>query len=343
MSKCRLSITLDRDPPHYRPGDTLKGTLLAEVESDVKVDSLVVSSGWRTHGKGNVDEEEVDSEPFGAKHWSAGERHEFPFSFVMPAGPVSYHGHLLNVDWYVKANADVSWARDPKTEAELLLLPAPPERVPGDGYRKGPHTAARPHILGTASARPPKSDTRLVSLIFVAVALGTTFLALRGKSSLFSLLWMVPFVIVGAIVAYQAWRNTLAKRKLGDVQVSVEPAHAGRGQPVCLKVSLRPERAVSLASVRADLVGRERVVSGSGTNKQTHTHELRRDHFELSGPRDLAGQEELSLEHSLTLPEDAEPTFHSSENHVVWELEFHVDVVRWPDLKDDYEVVVHPS
>lgn len=343
MSKCKLSITLDREPPQYKPGEMLKGTLLAEVESDVKIDSLVVSIGWRTHGKGNVDEEQVDFEPMGAKTWSAGERHELPFSFVMPKGPVSYHGYLLNVDWYVKANADVAWARDPKTEAELLLLPAPAERLPGDGYRTEPKTAAQPHVLGATGIVPQKHDHRVFSLVFLVVSVGIAVVMLGKKPNLFSLSIIGAFVGVGSFIAYRSWRNTLAKQKLGDVQVSVEPEHAGRGQPLRVSVSLRPLYDVSLTSIRADLVGRERVISGSGTNKQTHVHELRRTPIELSGARDVRAREELVLEEMVTIPEDAEPTFHSAENHVVWELELHVDVALWPDLKDDYEVFVHPS
>jgi hypothetical protein len=342
MSKCLLSITLDRNPPHYRPGDTLKGTLDVEVMSDVKVDALVVHLGWRTHGKGNVDAEDVDFEPLGAMEWSAGERHQFPLSFVMPAGPVSYHGILLNVDWYVRANADVSWARDPNTEAELLLLPAPPTRLPGDGYRQGPETAARPHILG-AAAGEKRTDSRIFPVIFLAVSLGMTALMVSKKPNFFGLLFMSVFLGVGSLITWRAWRNTLAKRKLGDVQVSVAPEHAGRGQTVRLKVALEPEHAVKIAAVRADLVARERVVSGTGTDRTTHVHELHRERIELSGARDLQAREEFLLDEPVTLPEDAEPTFHSSDNHLLWVLEFHVDVLNWPDLKDEYEVFVHPS
>jgi hypothetical protein len=343
VSKCDLWITLDRESPKYRPGETVKGILHAEVHSDLKIDALVVSLGWRTHGKGNVDEEQADVAPLGPKHWSADERHELPFSFVMPAGPVSYHGHFLNVDWYVKANADVAWARDPKTESEILLLPAPAERVPGDGYRTSPHTTARPHVLGAAGGAPRRQDHRVFSLLFVLGAFGMAALMLRKNLSVPTLLVLSGFLGVSGLVAYRSWRNTLAKQKLGNIEVSVEPEHAGRGQPVQLTVVLRPAQSVSLASVRANLVGRERVVSGSGTNRTTHVHQLHHERFELSGERRLRANEELVLQETVTIPDEAEPTFHSADNHLVWEIEFHVDVKLWPDLKDDYEVFVHPS
>ncbi|MCP4500914.1 MAG: hypothetical protein GY822_13215 [Deltaproteobacteria bacterium] len=39
----------------------------------------------------------------------------------MRNGPLTYRGELLNVDWFLKARADIPWALDPKAELVFVV------------------------------------------------------------------------------------------------------------------------------------------------------------------------------------------------------------------------------
>ena len=66
-----------------------------------------------------------DQEAFGEETVFEGElqpdQPSFPFSFPLPAGPVSYAGHYINIVWQVSASLDLAWKRDPHTEQTFFL------------------------------------------------------------------------------------------------------------------------------------------------------------------------------------------------------------------------------
>ena len=121
MSKCDLSIELEGGRESYQVGEEVAGQVHVEVNKNCSCDGLKISLAWYTHGKGNEDEGEAESTVAFTGEWQAGERVSYPFRFTMPAGPLTQHGHYINIDWRIKAEADIPWALDPEAEAEILL------------------------------------------------------------------------------------------------------------------------------------------------------------------------------------------------------------------------------
>ena len=103
MSRDKVTIELDRDPPDYHPDESLSGswTLASDYEREVR--SAELSVLWYTEGKGDED--------FGVHHFerlSADEagwvesRRPQRFSLRLPRAPLSYDGVIVKVCWCVR-------------------------------------------------------------------------------------------------------------------------------------------------------------------------------------------------------------------------------------------------
>jgi hypothetical protein len=335
MSACDLSFEIEQR--ELRPGDTIRAVLVIHANRKVKADAVSVGLSWRTHGKGNRDSEIVEKLELGAIELAAGEERRENITMTAPRGPVSYHGMIVNVDWYLSARADVAWAIDPKTEAELLLLPAPPEEIAG--YRTLPERRARTHVLGTGTPRRTPPESALLALL-AFVFLGFAIVFSDGGPE------VIGSVIVMGMTGFLAWRALkprFAKARLGDVTVSLSPEHTQAGGTVQLELRLCPPQPVTLNGVSARLLAEEIAVSGSGTSKTTARHMLYSDTATIGQRRRIAARESVVLEGSLELPRSAEPSFEASNNKVRWTVVTEIDIEAWPDLQDERVLTVHPS
>src|SRR5574341_390894 len=144
MSRCDLSLRLEKPDPTYRCGEAIRGEVTVVVDEPCRCKGLTVASQWRTHGRGNQREGEPAKVVLFAGEWSPGE-HRYTFEFTAPPGPATYHGTVLNVDHYLTARADLPWSLDPKAETEFLLLPVPDatDYFYGPEYKPPQHEKAR--------------------------------------------------------------------------------------------------------------------------------------------------------------------------------------------------------
>lgn len=347
MSKCDLSIELDRQPPAYRPGETVRGKLHVFVNDDCRCDSLTVTLQWRTHGKGNKDKGPELMEPLGAFHWNPGESSTHEFAFTMPEGPVSYHGQIVNVDWYILARADVPWAIDPKAEHDILLLAAEPQSTSSNTYRGGPGLAPRHHDLGPAvrgGTQPPWMKFGAVGLFFAFffVFFGKHLFE-DGRPNLMLFGFFAFALVMTGRMFWTDVRNMAAKRRIGDIRLSVEPSATMRGQSIQIRAALDPLSDARMSKVTATLVGDEVAVSGSGTSRTTHTHSLDRVSEEMASGIAVKKGQPVELTCSLKVPDHAAPTFRAEDNKVRWQLIVHFDIDAWPDLEERLEIDVLPS
>jgi hypothetical protein len=347
MSKCDLRIELDRQPPAYRPGEQVHGKLHVAVNDSCRCDALTVALQWRTHGKGNTAKGPEDVEPIGSFEWSPGEASSHPFTFTMPHGPVSYHGQIINVDWYLVARADVPWAIDPKAEQDILLLPAPPKEAASGTYRGAPMLAPQAHNLGPAQ----RGSAQSIWVKFVGVAFFLIFFFVFFGSSLFEAgrpNWMLLafFCVFLFVITRMIWadvRNLAARRKLGEVRLTTDPPFAMRGQAIVVRAALVPLDDARLTRVTTTLLGEEIAVSGSGTKKTTHTHKLDAVEAEMSSGMTVTKGQPTELTCTLQVPADAAPTFRAPDNKVRWRVIVHFDIDAWPDLEETLEVDILPS
>lgn len=122
MSKCQISITFDRSDRIYYGGEIVSGKVRLLVDQQTKSNGVKLTHRWKTHGRGNSDsgpsEEIILVEP---RILEAGEQFEFPFAVNSSSHPVTYRGHLVSIDHYIRVDVDVPWARDPFAEEEYEL------------------------------------------------------------------------------------------------------------------------------------------------------------------------------------------------------------------------------
>src|SRR5438477_7374377 len=88
-----LQIQTPDAKDHYAPGETLAGVVHWQLDFPPKSAELRLL--WYTQGKGTQDLQVVDVADFD----SATQSGDFEFEFALPAGPYSYSGKLISLNW----------------------------------------------------------------------------------------------------------------------------------------------------------------------------------------------------------------------------------------------------
>ena len=350
MSKCDLQIQVDKPDRSYAPGERIRGHVTVTIDEAVRCKGLTVTLQWRTHGRGNRSLGPASSVELFQGEWGAGEQRAYGFEFIAPSGPASYHGTFVNVDHYLTARVDLPWAFDPKAEAEVLLVP--PRGV--SEYDFGPAYQPPAAELGSEGRTRALGAALLagcfglpgLGIMAGGVAFGVSWL--RGNSSdaafpaIFMLLFGGVFASVGFGLAVVLLKRSLARRKLGDPLVNVTPNVARPGDRVAVQVTVQPRASLRLDGASAVLKGVEQAVSGSGSNRTTHTHELFQREVGLGAPPQLDAGQMASFSASFELPRDAAYSFAATSNLVKWSLEVKFGIQGWPDWEREFPICVRP-
>jgi sporulation-control protein spo0M len=337
MSKCDLTLRLDRDDRVYRPGETVLGEVRVRVHAPCRCDMLVLSHFWRTHGKGNRDQGSPTMQNLFSGDWSVGEEQRYPFELTLPSGPVTYHGSLVNVDWYLEARAKIAWAVDPRLETEVILRPGTPE-----DYFFGP------------MYKPPAENLRqsdrgrrwgvFFGLVFAAAGVLLFAKMQADGSPVMGLVLGVTSILVGGLVFLgNLWRD-IAQQKIGVPEVSLDRTALAPGDQVGAHVRFSPRSPLTLAGVSAELVCREEAESGTGTDRTTNRNDVHRIAVTLDQPgRAVEAGEVVSLEGTLRVPDPAPLTFAAKNNRILWTVEVTIRLAAWPDWKRRFPVTVGPA
>ena len=364
MPSCELTIHLDEDRSTFRGGETVTGAVEVRTDSDVQCKALTVDCRWETHGKGNRARGNSREVTLFEGEWRAGTVKRYAFAFQLPHGPFTYHGHYLNLGWFIRARADIPWAFDPKAETEIAVTSAPDaepqwsnlvasiSRLPGalreriqdpaqaGGGRAQAGTAGK--VLGVGClavfALP------LLGLIGVSVYQGV--LLAQGKADPMSaLIWIGVTLGLGASIArgpFKWLRNRWAKQRLGEVTFDVEPLTLRRGELLQVRFGCRPAKRTVLNRAMVRLEAQERVTSGSGTSRTISTRRVYAHEEEV--PLDPALSAGIPFQHDVEiwLPSDAAPSLIVPHNRLDWTVTLYLDIPRWPDWSEKRAILVHP-
>ncbi len=319
MSKCDLAIVFDRSDRQFEPGDEVTGTVHVQVNQEVECKGILLEHFWQTHGRGNTATGPKQTSVLYRGTLQAGESLSYPFRFTAPNGPPTYHGRYLNVDHYVHVRVDIPWAIDPKLKEDYVLLPG---------------TARYGNLPGLA--------TRGLTGRQAAQGCGL----LVGVGLMIAGVLFFPFGIVligvGLVVLFFALRKAIAERKVGKVKMGFDSTTVAPGGRVAMRLAFTPAQSGRLNRILAELVGKERCVSGSGTNKTTHTHKLHERTFMLISESELVAGRPVVVEGAVPIPETTAYSFHASNNDVIWELQVRIDIPFWPDWIEKRPVIVRP-
>lgn len=344
MSRCELAILLDRPDATYRPGELIRGVVTVGVNATCHCDDLSIELQWRTHGRGNIASGSPNKVSLGTHEWSEGDTASHRFELIAPEGPVTYHGHFLNVDHYLVSRADIPWAIDPKAEAFVVLAPAPIEVEAGQrGYREGPRAIVRgaPGALVRSGSGSPAARFGCGGFFLFCTAL-SAWAASDGAVA--AMVFSPLFLAASVALVVSGVRRLEMRQRLGTPDVVLTPPLPTRGDLLEATITLRPRATVTIRESSAKLLGQEIVKSGSGKHSTTHTHVLHSDEgsFRHSESR-LPAHGEQVLRVSFRLPPDAAPSFEATDNQVVWSLALAIEFHDCPEWSEQFNFTVHAS
>lgn len=318
MASCEVRIELERDA--IEAGGAVAGNVVCSAPELVTTKGVKLTVGWRTHGRGNRDLAVQHELVLYSGNLSGEQR--LPFKLVLPKGPLSFHGELVNVEWFCKASVDLAWAIDPKAERTFVIQK--PEQTSGYVY------GDRHQRLGPESASP---DTRSIGCLllfllpFIATGIG---MFIVGQPLVGAMFTFIPSLMLFFIV-----KGRIAARKVGEVEMILSNDAPRPGEEVKVTVRMIPAQSFDITDITAVLTGEEKAVSGSGTRKTTHRRTIHEQKVSLAqGPRKANVGEPIEVSGAVRIPDDAPPSFFSHDNDVTWSVHLRVDIPAWPDWTD---------
>lgn len=323
MAKCDLSIELDDPNQMHSGGGKISGKVRVDVDANVKCSGLVVSSVWRTHGRGNVASGDCGMQVLFEGEWTAGEKLEYRFELPISHWPPSYHGHYLNIDHYIDARAKIPWSFDPKDSVPFLMRP----------------TCGAGEIVSQSNAIEATGIVKFIlGLVMVGMLIGCAFLVTQ-----FGLFGLIFLAIPLAGFLYWFFSKFLPKYALGDVLAHVEQRQVSPGDTIIGDLIITPRKTVSINGVTFTLQAREQCVSGSGSNRTTHRKVFFDQLFTLQDATSLTPGQEHRYPFSVQVPSDAPYSIDLDDNDLIWDATLRVDIPRWPDWTQDIQLEVVPS
>jgi hypothetical protein len=245
---------------------------------------------------------------------------------------VTYRGHLLNVEWGVHATADVPWALDPQDTQDLVLLAAPT------------HAAPRPASLSLSSDASGKLklffSAMLISIFALAGLTPGIIGAVNGQPLGIAMSAFI-LVMLAAITAFTL-RSAIASRRLGEVTMELEHDVVMPGEQVVCVVRFTPRSGGKLNVARFELSADEIVVSGSGTDRRTHTNTLHQHAVEVARDLQLSPGQPVEGRALLAIPQGAQPSIDLRDNDLRWRVSCQLDIPGWPDWAGQRAVWVLP-
>ena len=160
---------------------------------------------------------------------------------------------------------------------------------------------------------------------------------MRGNPDWYLTVIMVPFVLIGLLFIVGVFHgflglfNPRVKLKLrpGSIQL-------GEGAEIQWEIFGKVER---IWQFSIKLSGREEATYRRGTD--THTDKETFYEMELFSTSSTVQTQYGEI--GFAIPSDTMHTFKADNNKVIWSLEVHGDINRWPDVKEEFEINIVPG
>lgn len=106
-------------------GQDITGKILLNPYIDIKCRGLWLEIGYREHGNGTPYENRLFNEKFYDGPLTKYSQIEKPFKFTIPSsGPITYNGHYVKIDWFVRLRIDIPIWPDPREQLNFKVIPA---------------------------------------------------------------------------------------------------------------------------------------------------------------------------------------------------------------------------
>lgn len=316
MGTFDLSIEFDHPNREYQIGDTITGIVTVRVDKKTKCDGLKLTCFWSTSNDcDNLKISPLIDTVFEGE-WQSG-TYKYPFKFTPLEGPLTFHGEVLQVRWYIRADADIPWKLDPSVTEEFYLRKSVDYQKNANftkqlAYRAASRSNDGPPIFNIIVVGLPAIVFTLNALVFISI----NFIV--GLATLLFGLSIIIFFQRHAVFAILADLQFSHKKLV----VSAQPIIPGSAVEYTL--SLKPAANLSVEHITLSIDCFERILytSGSGKHQRTFTkrHTLYNNCKVLEKSVKLKKHQELNLKGTVDIPTEIAPSLGIPDNEIIWRL-----------------------
>ena len=178
----------------------------------------------------------------------------------------------------------------------------------------------------------------MFSLLWLSFSIFWTYTAWKsggGAMALFGL----PFIAIGLFLLLGSYWRRIAGVRIGKPQLMVSKTTLRPNETFVVHYEQKFRLPIAIQECRVELVFREKATYRRGTDTYTEVHEDVQDFFEAPVGHFEAGQTTQSEGH-MTIPPNAMHSFRATNNQLQWLLRVLVNAQGWPDVKDEYDLMV---
>ncbi|HKS35601.1 MAG TPA: DUF3592 domain-containing protein, partial [Verrucomicrobiae bacterium] len=159
----------------------------------------------------------------------------------------------------------------------------------------------------------------------------------KGRPEWFLIIFLIPFVLIGLAIIAAAGYFLLALFNPRPV-LTINSSAVPLGGTLDLQWRMTG-RVEAIQRLRLFLEGREEATYRRGTSTCTD-----KEVFATVELADVTSQNDKRAGHCrFTIPADTMHSFESGSNKIVWSLNIHGNIRWWPDVKEEFPLVILPS
>ncbi|NLW84634.1 MAG: DUF3592 domain-containing protein [Phycisphaerae bacterium] len=158
-----------------------------------------------------------------------------------------------------------------------------------------------------------------------------------GRPEWFLTFFMIPFVLVGLGAIFAVFNQILALFN-PRYTLTLQPGAIYPGTAGVIDWNANGS-AHRIRMLTIKLLGKEEARYRVGTNTKTDSHTF----FEMELVHTDDPYEIAAGQIGFAIPEPTMHSFTADNNKIIWSINIHGDIARWPDVKKDYTLVIHPT
>lgn len=303
------------------------------VKKKMKCKALKLYRYWGTHGRGDRDSEIEDIrnlEIFFSDELLPGE-YQYQYSFVIDNGPLTYHGKLVNIDWYLKVELIIPWGIDKEYATEFIVERSKPHNKNFKKYDFP--TQVLSHQI---DADEPEWGGIMRVLFFLVPGIILLAYGYKNENDLSSLVGWV-FSVCGVIFLSGYLLEIFARSKLGKVQLKLQPVRLTPSQICQIDLSFTAKSDFKINVISIELIGTEESTRSSGTDEITDNYEFFHQGLLISKSGFVKSDANFSEKIAIEIPENIPPSCALSNNSIKWSVKVQIKGEKgldWLSTKD---------
>jgi len=345
MSVCQIEIQFDRENRTYHTGESISGVVKVRSEKDVTYPKFLLHAELREVGKGGLSKaRQMVLKTFFNREtkWKKGSEYTYPFNFIAPRTPITYHGHHLSIEWFVRATVEVpfSWGRvfatQPSGEATFLLTSDTPLRLSHSSNDL--HDPIRYSMYEKLRIMLDKLRRHLWLLFGFAPLIGCVVIIYINstpvaRNVIQSLVLLATIAVIFAVLVLlndaPIW---LAARQLGDVEMEFIALERNEGMVEFLQFT--PKESGQIQKIEMILQIREIVekhyASAQDTdNVKLYTHTVFKGRVSDTQSHRIHANELFQAKLALKSDSPLPASFSSKTNKIEWLVTMTIVLTRW--------------